>query len=190
MAIKQLVEDIKKHVKRLALNADFIELFDVDNNTVTFYVADQNAIVEGVEATPDGEFLFSDGTKIVIEGGKVVSVEAPVEEAIEEEIKKEEIVENEEVVEEEEIKKEEEIVEEPKEDKDARIAELEAEVEKLKSDLEAEKAAVTEKEEEIKEIEEDLKEIQNFYTKVKKQAAEREIKSEQPQREFYFIKRK
>lgn len=189
MALKQLVEDIKNHVKKMTLNADFIELYDVDNNTVTFYVADQNSIAEGVEATPDGEFLFSDGTKIVIENGKVVSIEAPVEEEKVEETIETEEVKNEEKIE-EEIEKKEEIVEEPKEDKDARIAELEAEVEKLKADLEAEKAAVTEKEEEIKEIEDDLKEIQNFYTKVSKASSEREVKAEQPQRNFYFIKRK
>ena len=157
MAIKQLVEDIKNHVKKLTLNADFIELYDVDNNTVTFYVADQNSIAEGVEATPDGEFLFSDGTKIVIENGKVTSIETSKEEKVEETIETEEVKDEEKI--EEEIEKKEEITEEPKEDKDAKIAELEAEIEKLKAELAAEKAAVTEKEEEIKEIEDDLKEI-------------------------------
>lgn len=187
MALKQLIEDIKNHVKKMTLNADFVELYDVDNNTVTFYVADENAIEVGVEASPDGEFLFADGKKVVIENGKIISVEKPEEVVETEEIKKEEVIDEEKIEETEEIKKE-EVIEEPKEDKDARIAELEAEVEKLKADLEAEKAAVTEKEEEIKEIEDDLKEIQNFYTKISKKAERNE--GETVQRNFYFIKRK
>lgn len=181
--LKQLVKNIQNHVKAMTRNAEFVELFDVDNDSVVFYVSDPNSIEAGVEATPDGEFLFNDGMKVVVENGIVTSVEKPVEEAPVEEMPAEETIETVETVEE---KPAEEPTEEPEVDKDAKIAELEAEVEKLKADLEAEKAAVTEKEEEIKEIEDDLKEIQNFYTQVNKGKSER-VEENVEKKKFCFV---
>lgn len=182
--LAQLVKNIKNHVKAMTKNEGFVELFDIDNNSVIFYVPDYSAIEVGVEATPDGEFTFADGMKVVIEGGLVQSVEkaeAPVEETAVEETPAQAVN--------EEMPAEEAPVEE---DKDAKIAELEAKVAELAAQLEEQKQIVEEKEEEIKTVEEDLKEIQNFYTKVNKTNERTETKQEVKtnKKSFCFIGKK
>lgn len=172
----KLAEKIKVVVfkRDLAMkNEAFIEKFDVDNSPVVFQVAEESEIVEGTIASPDGEFVFPDGMKVIINGGIVESVERPVEEEVEETI--EEVIEeavNEEVVEEEKVEEvEEEKVEEPAEDVEKlkeRIIELESENEELKKELESTKEEVEKKEEEIKEAEMVVNNFASFKKEEKK----------------------
>ncbi len=196
MALKNIVSNIKNYVKAVTRNQEFIELFDVDNQSVIFFnVTDANSIEAGIEAAPDGEFIFQDGTKIVISGGYVTSVEKPVEEetvetTVEETIDEAKAEETVETTVEETV---EETVETPvEEDKDEKIAQLEAENRELLEQLEAQKQLVEEKEDELKEkedelkeIESDLNEIKNFYTSINKAKAERT--SEREKKHFCFI---
>lgn len=163
MNLKKLVRSVKNYIKMASKGEAFVELFDVEDNSVVFEAPTVDDIQVGTPATPDGEFLFTDGSKIIIEGGVVTAIEKPA--TVEEEVKVEEKPVNEVKVEEkpaaEEVK-----VEESK--KDAKIAELEAQVAKLMEEIESLKGDIAEKDGTIKEAEKELGEIQNFYVALNK----------------------
>ena len=176
--LKELVNSIKNLIKN---EGSQVSLIDINGNTVLFTAATAEDIVEGVIAEPDGEYVFADGKKITVEGGKVVKVETIVEEKKEEETVVSEPVA--EVVEEEKTVVEETVVEEPQPDeKDILISELQkandelkATVEELRGQLEGAIKTAEEKTAEISEISKDLEEIRNFYSKVSNNGLERQI---------------
>ena len=169
MNLKQLARSVKNYIKMSAKGEAFVELFDVNDNSVVFEVPTIDDIQVGTSASPDGEFLFTDGTKIVINGGVVTVMEKPTE-------GEQPLDEGEPVVEPE---------------KDARIAELEAanaqlmdEIATLKSDLEG-------KVEEITDVEKELSEIQNFYIKMNRaQLKERNTKLKDDEGMAFSFKKK
>ena len=63
MNLKQMVKNVKNYVKMASKGGAFIELFDVEDNSVIFEVPTIDDIQVGVPASPDGEFIFSDGMK-------------------------------------------------------------------------------------------------------------------------------
>lgn len=156
----KLVQNVKNHINALIKNEDFIELFDVNDNSVIFYIQSVEQLVEGVNAQPDGEFVFADGKKITIENGVVTKIEVaeqPNEETVVEPVNEGENVE---VV-------EEQVVEQTKEEVlQAENDALKAEIEELKSIIEKLTEDNSKKDEDIKEAEACLKEVQNFYSKV------------------------
>ena len=154
MNLKQMVKNVKNYVKMASKGEAFIELFDVEDNSVIFEVPTIDDIKVGVPASPDGEFIFSDGMKIVISGGVVTEMVKPTTE--------EEVVETEA---EGKTKGEEEI---PADEKDKKIVELEQMVSDLKSQLEELKKNVVEKDSTIEEAEKELEEIKNFYVDLNK----------------------
>lgn len=175
----KLAQKIKVTIARRDLvmkNEAFVEKFTVDNEPVIFQVAEEAQIGVGTFASPDGEFLFSDGVKVKIENGVVVEIETPEVEIEKEEEIVEEVVEpvvNEEVVEE---KVEKEVVEEKVEDPEEvvilkdRIVELEAKVAELESKLVEKDKEIEEKEGEIEKKEEEIKEaemVMNNYASFK-----------------------
>lgn len=169
MNLKQLARSVKNYIKMSAKGEAFVELFDVNDNSVVFEVPTIDDIQVGTSASPDGEFLFTDGTKIVIDGGVVTVMEKPTD-------GEQPLGEGEPVVEPE---------------KDARIAELEAanaqlmdEIATLKSDLEG-------KVEEITDVEKELSEIQNFYIKMNRaQLKERSTKHKDDEGMAFSFKKK
>ena len=154
MNLKQMVKNVKNYVKMASKGEAFIELFDVEDNSVIFEVPTIDDIKVGVPASPDGEFIFSDGMKIVISGGVVTEMVKPTTE--------EEVVETEA---EGKAKGEEEI---PADEKDKKIVELEQMVSDLKVQLEELKKNVVEKDSTIEEAEKELEEIKNFYVDLNK----------------------
>ena len=154
MNLKQMVKNVKNYVKMASKGEAFIELFDVEDNSVIFEVPTIDDIKVGVPASPDGEFIFSDGMKIVISGGAVTEMVKPTTE--------EEVVETEA---EGKAKGEEEI---PADEKDKKIVELEQMVSDLKVQLEELKKNVVEKDSTIEEAEKELEEIKNFYVDLNK----------------------
>ena len=154
MNLKQMVKNVKNYIKMASKGEAFIELFDVEDNSVIFGVPTIDDIQVGVPASPDGEFIFSDGMKIVISGGAVTEMVKPTTE--------EEVVETET---EGKAKGEEEI---PADEKDKKIVELEQMVSDLKSQLEELKKNVVEKDSTIEEAEKELEEIKNFYVDLNK----------------------
>lgn len=156
MNLKQMVKNVKNYVKMASKGEAFIELFDVEDNSVIFGVPTIDDIQVGVPASPDGEFIFSDGMKIVISGGVVTEMVKPTTE--------EEVVETE-TEGKGKAKGEEEI---PSDEKDKKIVELEQMVSDLKSQLEELKKNVVEKDSTIEEAEKELEEIKNFYVGLNK----------------------
>lgn len=157
MNLKKLVRSVKNYIKMASKGEAFVELFDVEDNSVVFEAPTIDDIQVGTPATPDGEFLFTDGSKIVIEGGVVTAIEKPaVEEKPVNEVK----------VETGKPAAEEVKVEESK--KDAKITELETQVAKLMEEIESLKGDIAEKDGTIKEAEKELGEIQNFYVALNK----------------------
>lgn len=154
MNLKQMVKNVKNYVKMASKGEAFIELFDVEDNSVIFEVPTIDDIQVGVPASPDGEFIFSDGMKIVISGGAVTEMVKPTTE--------EEVVETET---EGKAKDEEEI---PADEKDKEIEELKQMVSDLKAQLEELKKNVVEKDSTIEEAEKELEEIKNFYVDLNK----------------------
>lgn len=198
--LKELVEAVKAKI----LNADVTtSLYDINNVEVVFDVQAVEDIAEGVTAKPDGEFLFSDGFKITISGGKVEKIESIIEEAPAEvettvetiedtvsesdsQIVNEMPLENTEA---EEEPKEEETAPEP--DKDAIIKELLDKIEELNGTIKELTEAAAEKESEIEAITSDLEEIKNFYSSVSTVTNRAEEKaSETPSSGFKFTARK
>ena len=156
MNLKQMVKNVKNYVKMASKGEAFIELFDVEDNSVIFEVPTIDDIQVGVPASPDGEFIFSDGMKIVISGGVVTEMVKPTTE--------EEVVETE-TEGKGKAKGEEEI---PSNEKDKEIEELKQMVSDLKSQLEELKKNVVEKDSTIEEAEKELEEIKNFYVDLNK----------------------
>ena len=154
MNLKQMVKNVKNYVKMASKGEAFIELFDVEDNSVIFEVPTIDDIKVGVPASPDGEFIFSDGMKIVISGGAVTEMVKPTTE--EEEIPSDE---------KDKAKGEEEI---PSDEKDKEIEELKQMVSDLKAQLEELKKNVVEKDSTIEEAEKELEEIKNFYVDLNK----------------------
>ena len=154
MNLKQMVKNVKNYVKMTSKGEAFIELFDVEDNSVIFEVPTIDDIQVGVPASPDGEFIFSDGMKIVISGGVVTEMVKPTTE--------EEVVETEA---EGKTKGEGEI---PSDEKDKKIVELEQMVSDLKAQLEELKKNVVEKDSTIEEAKNELEEIKNFYVDLNK----------------------
>lgn len=154
MNLKQMVKNVKNYVKMASKGEAFIELFDVEDNSVIFEVPTIDDIKVGVPASPDGEFIFSDGMKIVISGGVVTEMVKPATE--EEEIPSDEKG---------KAKGEEEI---PSDEKDKEIEELKQMVSDLKAQLEELKKNVVEKDSTIEEAEKELEEIKNFYVDLNK----------------------
>ena len=154
MNLKQMVKNVKNYVKMASKGEAFIELFDVEDNSVIFEVPTIDDIQVGVPASPDGEFIFSDGMKIVISGGAVTEMVKPTTE--EEEIPSDE---------KDKAKGKEEI---PSDEKDKKIVELEQMVSDLKAQLEELKKNVVEKDSTIEEAGKELEEIKNFYVDLNK----------------------
>ena len=154
MNLKQMVKNVKNYVKMASKGEAFIELFDVEDNSVIFEVPTIDDIQVGVPASPDGEFIFSDGMKIVISGGAVTEMVKPTTE--EEEIPSDE---------KDKTKGEGEI---PSDEKDKKIVELEQMVSDLKAQLEELKKNVEEKDSTIQGAEKELEEIKNFYVDLNK----------------------
>ena len=154
MNLKQMVKNVKNYVKMASKGEAFIELFDVEDNSVIFEVPTIDDIQVGVPASPDGEFIFSDGMKIVISGGAVTEMVKPTTE--EEEIPSDE---------KDKTKGEGEI---PSDEKDKEIEELKQVVSDLKAQLEELKKNVEEKDSTIKGAEKELEEIKNFYVDLNK----------------------
>lgn len=154
MNLKQMVKNVKNYIKMASKGEAFIELFDVEDNSVIFEVPTIDDIKVGVPASPDGEFIFSDGMKIVISGGVVTEMVKPTTE--------EEVVETKT---EGKAKGEEEI---PADEKDKKIKELNQMVSDLKDQLEELKKNVVEKDSTIEEAEKELEEIKNFYVDLNK----------------------
>ena len=154
MNLKQMVKNVKNYIKMASKGEAFIELFDVEDNSVIFEVPTIDDIQVGVPASPDGEFIFSDGMKIVISGGAVTEMVKPATE--------EEVVETEAGG---KTKGEEEI---PSDEKDKKIEELNQMVSDLKDQLEELKKNVVEKDSTIEEAEKELEEIKNFYVDLNK----------------------
>ena len=154
MNLKQMVKNVKNYIKMASKGEAFIELFDVEDNSVIFEVPTIDDIQVGVPASPDGEFIFSDGMKIVISGDVVTEMVKPTTE--------EEVVETEA---EGKTKGEEEI---PSDEKDKEIEELKQMVSDLKVQLEELKKNVVEKDSTIEEAEKELEEIKNFYVDLNK----------------------
>lgn len=154
MNLKQMVKNVKNYIKMASKGESFIELFDVEDNSVIFEVPTIDDIKVGVPASPDGEFIFSDGMKIVISGDVVTEMVKPTTE--EEEIPSDE---------KDKTKGEGEI---PSDEKDKEIEELKQMVSDLKVQLEELKKNVVEKDSTIEEAEKELEEIKNFYVDLNK----------------------
>ena len=154
MNLKQMIKNVKNYVKMASKGEAFIELFDVEDNSVIFEVPTIDDIKVGVPASPDGEFIFSDGMKIVISGGAVTEMVKPTTE--------EEVIPSDEK---DKTKGEGEI---PSDEKDKEIEELKQMVSDLKAQLEELKKNVVEKDSTIEEAEKELEEIKNFYVDLNK----------------------
>ena len=154
MNLKQMIKNVKNYIKMASKGEAFIELFDVEDNSVIFEVPTIDDIKVGVPASPDGEFIFSDGMKIVISGGAVTEMVKPTTE--EEEIPSDE---------KDKTKGEGEI---PSDEKDKKIEELKQMVSDLKAQLEELKKNVVEKDSTIEEAGKELEEIKNFYVDLNK----------------------
>ena len=169
MDLKQLARSVKNYIKMSAKGEAFVELFDVNDNSVVFEVPTIDDIQVGTSASPDGEFLFTDGTKIVIDGGVVTVMEKPTD-------GEQPLNEGEPVVEPE---------------KDARIAELEAANAQLMDEIATLKGNLEEKVEEITDVEKELSEIQNFYIKMNRaQLKERSTKHKDDEGMAFSFKKK
>lgn len=169
MNLKQLARSVKNYIKMSSSGEAFVELFDVNDNSVVFEVPTIDDIQVGTPASPDGVFLFTDGTKIVVEGGAVTEMEKPNSE-------NQPVGEGESVAEPE---------------KDAKIAELEAANAQLKEEIAKLKGDLEEKVEEITDVEKELSEIQNFYIKMNRaQLKERSTKRKNDEGMAFSFKKK
>jgi uncharacterized small protein (DUF1192 family) len=170
----KIVKNVKNHIYAMLKNEDFIEIFDINDDSVIFQISSIDQLVEGVQAQPDGDYLFSDGMHVVISGGKVTKIEQP-----------EPVVEPEPVAEpvaEAEPEQVDEPVVEPVAELEAKIAELQAKITELE-------AKIAEKDKDIDEAKNCLVEVQNFYTKISSQN-ERTITNEDQVKSIFKIKNK
>lgn len=151
----KIVKNVKNHISAMMKNEDFIEIYDVDDNSVIFQISSIEQLVEGVQAQPDGDYLFSDGMHVTVADGKVTKIEKP-EPVVEPEPVDEPVVEPVAEVEPEQV---DEPVVEPVAELEAKIAELQAKIDELE-------AKISEKDKDIDEAKNCLVEVQNFYTKI------------------------
>ena len=170
----KIVKNVKNHISAMLRNEDFIEIFDIDDNSVIFQISSIDQLAEGVQAQPDGDYLFSDGMHVVISGGKVSKIEKP-EPVTEPEPEVEPVAEP---VAEVEPVAEPEVVSEL----EAKIAELQAKITELES-------KIVEKDKDIDEAKNCLVEVQNFYTKISN-PNERTANNEDNVKSIFKIKNK
>lgn len=168
----KIVKNVKNHISAMLKNEDFIEIFDVNDDSVIFQISSIDQLVEGVQAQPDGDYLFSDGMHVVVSGGKVTKIEKP-----------EPVIEPEPVakpVAEAEPEPVVEPVAEPVAELEAKIAELQAKISELEQEL-------AEKDKDIDEAMNCLVEVQNFYTKISN-PNERTVNNEDQVKSIFKIK--
>ena len=176
--LSKLVQEVKALIKN---EEPTVVMHTEDENIdVTFFVATEGEIAPGVKAEPDGTFTLSNGVKVTIENGEVVSLEAEVEvpDSVIEGQKNEEGEPSQEPAPQEptELEKTKQALAEAQ----ALIDELQAKIAESNSELEK-------KSTEIQQIESDLEEIKNFYSAVNKEVSERqESKPEQKGEGFKF----
>ena len=168
----KIVKNVKNHISAMLKNEDFIEIFDINDNSVIFQISSIDQLVEGVQAQPDGDYLFSDGMHVVVSAGKVTKIEKP-EPVVEPVTEPEPVVEAEPVVEPEQ---------EPVSELQAKIAELEAKIVELEQEI-------SEKDKDIDEAKNCLTEVQNFYTKISN-PNERTVNNEDNVKSIFKIKNK
>lgn len=166
----KIVKNVKNHISAMLKNEDFIEIFDVNDDSVIFQISSIDQLVEGVQAQPDGDYLFSDGMHVVVSAGKVTKIEKP-----------EPVVEPEPVAE-AEPEQEQAPEQEPVAELQAKIAELQAKIAELEE-------KIIEKDKDIDEAKNCLVDVQNFYTKISNQN-ERNINNEDQVKSIFKIKNK
>ena len=168
----KIVKNVKNHISAMLKNEDFIEIFDVNDNSVIFSISSIDQLVEGVQAQPDGDYLFSDGMHVVVSAGKVTKIEKP-----------EPVTEPE---------PEQEPVAEPvaeAEPEQAPVSELEAKISELEAKIVELEAKIVEKDKDIDEAQNCLVEVQNFYTKISN-PNERTVNNEDQVKSIFKIKNK
>ena len=147
----KIVKNVKNHIQAMLKNEDFIEIFDVNDDSVIFQISSIDQLAEGVQAQPDGDYLFSDGMHVVVSAGKVTKIEKPEPVA-------EPVVEP--VV---------EPVAEPVAEAEQApevVAELEAKIAELQAKISELEQEIVEKDKDIDEAKNCLVDVQNFYTKI------------------------
>ena len=170
----KIVKNVKNHISAMLKNEDFIELFDVNDDSVIFQTSSIDQLAEGVQAQPDGDYLFSDGMHVVISAGKITKIEKP-EPVTEPEPEQEPVAEPvAEVVAEPE--------QEPVSELEQKIAELQAKIAELEQEI-------AEKDKDIDEAKNCLLEVQNFYTKMSN-TNERTTNNEDQVKSIFKIKNK
>ena len=172
----KLVKNVKNHISAMLKNEDFIEIFDVNDNSVIFSISSIDQLVEGVNAQPDGDYLFSDGMRVVVSAGKVTKIEKP-EPVVEPEPEQEPVAEP--VAEAEPEQAPEQA---PVSELEAKIAELQAKIAELEQEI-------VEKDKDIDEAKNCLTEVQNFYTKISN-PNERTVNNEDQVKSIFKIKNK
>ena len=168
----KIVKNVKNHISAMLKNEDFIEIFDVNDDSVIFEISSIDQLVEGVKAQPDGDYLFSDGMHVVISAGKVTKIEKP-EPVVEPVTEQEPVAEAEPVSEPEQA---------PVSELEAKIAELQAKIVELELEI-------SEKDKDIDEAKNCLNEVQNFYTKISN-PNERTTNNEDNVKSIFKIKNK
>lgn len=172
----KIVKNVKNHISAMMKNEDFIEIFDINDDSVIFQISSIDQLVEGVKAQPDGDYLFSDGMHVVVSAGKVTKIEKPepvAEPVVEPEPVTEPVVEPEPVAEAEQA---------PVSELEAKIAELQAKIVELE-------AKIVEKDKDIDEAKNCLVDVQNFYTKISN-PNERTVNNEDNVKSIFKIKNK
>ena len=172
----KIVKNVKNHISAMLKSEDFIEIFDVDDNSVIFQISSIDQLVEGVQAQPDGDYLFSDGMHVVVSAGKVTKIEKP-------EPVTEPVTEPEPVVE-PVAEAEPEQAPEPE-----AVSELESKIAELQAKIAELEAKIVEKDKDIDEAKNCLVEVQNFYTKISN-PNERTVNNEDHVKSIFKIKNK
>ena len=168
----KIVKNVKNHISAMLKNEDFVEIFDVNDDSVIFQISSIDQLVEGVQAQPDGDYLFSDGMHVVVSAGKVTKIEQPepVVEPVTEPVA--------------EAEPEQEPVSEqaPVSELESKIAELQAKIVELEQEI-------AKKDKDIDEAKNCLVEVQNFYTKISN-PNERTANNEDQVKSIFKIKNK
>lgn len=170
----KIVKNVKNHISAMLKNEDFIEIFDIDDNSVIFQISSIDQLVDGVTAQPDGDYLFSDGMHVVVSCGKVTKVEKP-EPVVEPEA-------------EPVVEPEPEAVVEPEQEQEP-VSELQAKIAELESKITELESKIVEKDKDIDEAKNCLVEVQNFYTKISN-PNERTANNEDNVKSIFKIKNK
>jgi DNA-binding transcriptional MerR regulator len=174
----KIVKNVKNHISALLKSEDFIEIFDVNDDSVIFQISSIDQLVEGVQAQPDGDYLFSDGMRVVVSGGKVTKIEKP-----------EPVVEPEPVAEPVAEAEPEQVVEPDEEPVAEQVSELQAKIAELQAKISELEQEISEKDKDIDEAKNCLVEVQNFYTKISS-PNERTVNNEDQVKSIFKIKNK